>query len=109
MGLQGVHGRPRYAKLSIHDDSKEKIAPVHSDFECGLWPLSLMGFADWLLYRKYALKVLRLARVLPITVLPVLPSLFDRLRNRWIDSLLFVVLNSYCLSTYAAAALAGRL
>ncbi len=41
---QGVHGRPRYAKLSIHDGSKEKIASVHSDFECGLWALSLMGF-----------------------------------------------------------------
>ncbi len=33
--LKTVHGRPRFAKFSIHDDSKEKIAPVHSDFECG--------------------------------------------------------------------------
>jgi len=40
-----VHGRPRFAKLSIHDGSKVKIAPVHSDFACGCWPLSLMGFA----------------------------------------------------------------
>ena len=31
-----VHGRSRYAKLSIHDGLKVKIAPVHSDFECGL-------------------------------------------------------------------------
>ena len=30
-----VHGRPRFAKLSIDDGSKEKIAPVHSDFRCG--------------------------------------------------------------------------
>jgi alcohol dehydrogenase class IV len=29
-----VHGRSRFAKLSIHDDSKVKIAPVHSDFWC---------------------------------------------------------------------------
>lgn len=29
-----VHGRSRHAKLSIHSDSKVKIAPVHSDF---LW------------------------------------------------------------------------
>jgi hypothetical protein len=82
--LQGVHGRPRFAKFSIHDGSKEKIAPVHSDFECGFWPLSLMGFADRLLYRKNALEVLRLARVMPITVLPALPSLLDRLSNRWV-------------------------
>jgi hypothetical protein len=68
-----------------------------------------MGFADRRLYRNFALKVLRFLRALPITVLPVLPSLFDRLRNRWTDSLLFVVLNSYCRSNYAAAALAGRL
>jgi hypothetical protein len=27
-----VHGRSRFAKLSIHYDSKVKIAPVHSDF-----------------------------------------------------------------------------
>ncbi len=33
--LQAVHGRPRFAKLSIHDGSKVKIAPVHSDFRCG--------------------------------------------------------------------------
>jgi hypothetical protein len=75
---------PGFAKLSIHDDSKVKIAPVHSDFECGFWPLSLMGFADWLLYRKNALEVLRLARAMPITVLPALPSFLDRLSNRWV-------------------------
>jgi hypothetical protein len=62
-----------------------------------------MGFANRLLYRKNALEVLRLARVLPITVLPVLPSLLDRLSNRWIHSLLFFVLNSYCRSDYASA------
>ncbi|SER73604.1 hypothetical protein SAMN02982919_02917 [Giesbergeria anulus] len=41
-----VHGRPRFAKLSIHGSEKVKIAPVHSDFAAGL-PLSLMGFAGW--------------------------------------------------------------
>ena len=50
-----VHGRPRFAKLSIHDGSKVKIAPVHSDFRCGFWPLSLMGFAGWRLDRLHAL------------------------------------------------------
>jgi hypothetical protein len=33
--VQPVHGRPRFAKLSIHDGLKVKIAPVHSDFRCG--------------------------------------------------------------------------
>ena len=27
---------PEFARLSIHDGLKVKIAPVHSDFECGL-------------------------------------------------------------------------
>ena len=27
-----VHGRPRLAKLSIHDSKKVEIAPVHRDF-----------------------------------------------------------------------------
>jgi hypothetical protein len=27
---------PEFARLSIHDGSKVKIAPVHSDFDCGL-------------------------------------------------------------------------
>ncbi len=43
----------------MHDDLKEKIAPVPSDFECGCWPLSLMGFADRRLYRSNALKAWR--------------------------------------------------
>lgn len=30
--LKHVHGRPRFAKLSVRDDMKVKIAPVHSDF-----------------------------------------------------------------------------
>jgi hypothetical protein len=36
---------PPFAKLSIHDDWKEKIAPVHSDFDSALRLMSLMGFA----------------------------------------------------------------
>jgi hypothetical protein len=35
MPRRDVHGRPRFAKLSIDDGSKVKIAPVHSDFRCG--------------------------------------------------------------------------
>jgi len=27
---------PEFARLSIHDGLKVKIAPVHSDFECSL-------------------------------------------------------------------------
>jgi hypothetical protein len=42
-----VHGRPRFAKLSVRDGWKEQIAPVHSDFVCGIVPLSLMGLAGW--------------------------------------------------------------
>ena len=42
---ENVHGRSRYAKLSINDDSKVKIAPVHSDFLRDSWSLSLMEFA----------------------------------------------------------------
>ena len=34
-----------YASLSIRDDAKVKIAPVHSDFECSFWLRSLMGSA----------------------------------------------------------------
>jgi hypothetical protein len=45
-----------------------------------------MGFADRLLYRRNALEVLRFARAMPITVLPALPSLLDRLSNRWVES-----------------------
>jgi len=37
-----------YAKLSICNDLKVKIAPVHPDFSAGSL-LSLMGFAGWLL------------------------------------------------------------
>lgn len=53
----------------------EQSGPVHSDFACGSWPLSLMGFAGWLLNRQSALGVLRGIWALLITVLPVLPSL----------------------------------
>lgn len=34
-----------YASLSIRDDAKVKIAPVHSDCECSVWLRSLMGSA----------------------------------------------------------------
>jgi hypothetical protein len=32
LGSPGVHGRPQFAKLSLKDDEKRKIAPVHPDF-----------------------------------------------------------------------------
>lgn len=82
-----------YARLSIHNDAKVKIAPVHLDCECSFWLRSLMGFAGRHLYRFSALCVLRPKRALPTTVLPVLPSLHDRLSNRWYFSL-----TSFCLS-----------
>jgi len=34
-----------YASLSIRDDAKVKIAPVHSDCKCSFWLRSLMGSA----------------------------------------------------------------
>jgi len=43
-----VHGRPRFAKLSVRDGLEEQIAPVHPDFVRGVVPLSLMGLAGWL-------------------------------------------------------------
>ena len=76
-----------YASLSIHDNAKVKIAPVHSDCECSFWLRSLMGFAGQRLNRIHALWVPRAARALSTTVLPVLPSLHDRLSNRWYFSL----------------------
>ena len=76
-----------YASLSIHDNAKVKIAPVHSDCECSFWLRSLMGSAGWRLDRLHALWVLRSARAWSTTVLPVLPSLHDRLSNRWYFSL----------------------
>jgi hypothetical protein len=30
-----VHGRPHFAKRSVHEGLQEQIAPVHSDFSCG--------------------------------------------------------------------------
>ena len=44
MGSPDVHGRPLCQAL-IDDGSKVKTAPVHPDFGCGFWPLSLMGSA----------------------------------------------------------------
>jgi len=44
-----VHGAymnaPKFAKLSIHNSSKVKIAPVYPDFDCSFGLLSLMGAA----------------------------------------------------------------
>ena len=80
-----VHGRPRFAKLSVHDGWKGRLHPYIRTF-VRLQPLSLMGFAGWLLNRFVALEVLRSFWASPTTVLPVLPSLRDRLSNRWVIS-----------------------
>jgi len=44
-----------------------------------------MEFAGQLLYQSFAFWMLDSYRVLPATVLPVLPSFLDRLSNRWIN------------------------
>jgi hypothetical protein len=46
-----------FARLSIRDEKKVKIAPVHSDCECSFWLLSLMGSAGRRLNRLLALCV----------------------------------------------------
>ena len=53
-----VHGRPRFAKLSVHDGWKGRLHPYIRTLVAA-WPLSLMGFAGWLLNRFVALEVLR--------------------------------------------------
>jgi hypothetical protein len=40
-----MHGRPRFAKLSVDDDLKATIAAMHSDFDREVHSLSLMEFA----------------------------------------------------------------
>src|SRR5690606_2678652 len=58
-GASSVHGRPWFAKLSILDGSKVKIAPVHPDFDCSLYAAVPDGFC-WLAPNcDHALKVLR--------------------------------------------------
>jgi hypothetical protein len=32
----GVHYISQFAKLSVHEGLQDQIAPVHSDFSCGL-------------------------------------------------------------------------
>ncbi len=43
-GSPEVHGRPQFAKHSVHDGSKEEIAPVHPDFACGFLAAVPDGF-----------------------------------------------------------------
>lgn len=59
---------PRFAKRSVRDVAKEKIAPVHPDFACETSSLSLMGSAGRRPNRIRALWVLRPARAVPTTV-----------------------------------------
>jgi len=86
LGPLAVHGRPRFAKLSVGEGIEAKIAPVHPDFGAADWPLSLMGFAGRGPERKRALGVLRPKRALPATVLPVMPSRRDCLSNLLVGS-----------------------
>jgi len=62
-----VHGRPRFARLSVHDGWKERLHPYIRTFVAA-WPLSLMGFAGWLLNRFVALEVLRTCWAWPTPV-----------------------------------------
>jgi hypothetical protein len=75
-----VHGRPRFAKLSVRDDLQGRLQPYIRTLAAAL-PLSLMECAGWLLIRLGALEVLRPLRALPTTASPALPSLCDRLSN----------------------------
>lgn len=71
------------------------MQPYIRTFRAAL-PLSLMECAGWLLIRSRALEVLRSFWALPTTVLPFVPSLRDRLSNRWKDLLVaFAALNLY--------------
>ena len=65
------------------------MQPYIRTFRAAL-PLSLMECAGWLLIRLRALEVLRTFWASPTTVLPFMPSLRDRLSNRWKDLLYFV-------------------
>lgn len=56
---------------------KVKIASLHPVFCCETCSLSLTGSAGQRLNRLHALEVHRPARVVPTTVLPVLPILSD--------------------------------
>ena len=69
------------------------MQPYIRTFRAAL-PLSLMEFAGRLLIRFLALEVLRSFWALPTMVLPFMPSLRDRLSNRWKDLL--------CLVAFAA-------
>jgi hypothetical protein len=62
-----VHGRPRFAKLSVHDGWKGRLHPYIRTLVAAS-PLSLMGFAGWLLNRFVALEVLRSFWALPTPV-----------------------------------------
>ena len=73
------------------------MQPYIRTFRAAL-PLSLMECAGWLLIRIGALEVLRTLWALPTTVLPFMPSLRDRLSNRWKDLLYFVAFAALNLS-----------
>jgi hypothetical protein len=65
------------------------LQPYIRTFDAAL-PLSLMECAGRLLNRFLALEVLRPLWASPTTVLPFVPSLRDRLSNRWKDLLWLV-------------------
>ena len=51
-----IDGRPRFAKPSIDDDKKVKIAAIDPDFNRGTRPLSLMEYAGRHLNQQNALE-----------------------------------------------------
>ena len=50
-----IHGRPRLPSAQLMVAKEEEIAAIHSDFGSCLTPVSLMEFADRLLYQPIAL------------------------------------------------------
>jgi hypothetical protein len=86
-----MHGRPRFAKLSVDDDLKVTIAAMHPDFDRENGSLSLMEIRWLMPHHWYAHGVRGTSRASSTTVLPASPSCRDRLSNRWCDLLLFVV------------------
>src|SRR5688572_6083055 len=87
-----MYGRPLLVKRSVCDErSKVKIAAMYPDFDVRHMPASsLMESADRVPNHSRALAVvLGLVRVCSVTVVPVSPSLADRLSNRGFASPVF--------------------
>jgi hypothetical protein len=73
-------GLPSY---SFHGGSKEEIAAMHPDLMSSACPPSLMEFAGWHLINAASFALEVHVRFVANRGLTVLPSLLDRLSNRW--------------------------